>query len=147
LSRDCRQIVASNWYRQLFATRLSAQRQAMSEFETTAQGCRLATSVGGVLTGRGADLIIDDPLKPEEALSQSQRQAANDWFDHTLYAVMMDNRLADHRPEPGHTIGEPLGNLSTVQRQVGGSSSLGHQPASPSRSPKRARRGNTSAQK
>jgi len=29
---------------------------------------------------------------------------------------MMDNRLADHRPEPGHSIGEPLGNLSTVQR-------------------------------
>jgi hypothetical protein len=45
------------------------ERQAASEFETTAQGCRLATSVGGMLTGRGADLIIiDDPLKPEEAL-------------------------------------------------------------------------------
>jgi len=93
LSRDCRQIVASNWYRQLFATRLSPQRQAMAEFETTAQGCRLATSVGGVLTGRGADLIIiDDPLKPEEALSQTQRQAANDWFDHTLYSRLNDTR-------------------------------------------------------
>jgi predicted phage terminase large subunit-like protein len=93
LSRDCRQIVASGWYRQLFATRLSAQRQAMSEFETTAQGCRLATSVGGVLTGRGADIIIiDDPLKPEEALSQNQRQAANDWFDHTLYSRLNDTR-------------------------------------------------------
>ena len=32
---------------------------------TTAGGFRLATSVGGVLTGRGADfIIIDDPLKP-----------------------------------------------------------------------------------
>ena len=42
-------------------------------------------SVGGVLTGRGADIIIiDDPLKPEEALSQAQRQAANEWYDHTL---------------------------------------------------------------
>ena len=93
LSRDCRQIVSSDWYRQLFATRLSAHRQAMSEFETTAQGCRLATSVGGVLTGRGADLIIiDDPLKPEEALSQTQRQAANDWFDHTLYSRLNDTR-------------------------------------------------------
>jgi hypothetical protein len=40
------------------------------EFETTVQGCRLATSVSGALTGRGADLIIiDDLLKPEEALS------------------------------------------------------------------------------
>jgi predicted phage terminase large subunit-like protein len=65
----------------------------MAEFETTAQGCRLATSVGGVLTGRGADMIIiDDPLKPEEALSQAQRQAANDWFDHTLYSRLNDTR-------------------------------------------------------
>src|SRR5215472_13610708 len=65
----------------------------MSEFATTAQGCRLATSVGGVLTGRGADIIIiDDPLKPEEALSQAQRQAANDWFDHTLYSRLNDTR-------------------------------------------------------
>ena len=65
----------------------------MPEFETTAQGCRLATSVGGVLTGRGADMIIiDDPLKPEEALSQAQRQAANEWFDHTLYSRLNDKR-------------------------------------------------------
>jgi hypothetical protein len=56
-------------------------------------GCRLATSVGGVLTGRGADIIIiDDPLKPEEALSQAQRQAANDWFDHTLYSRLNDTQ-------------------------------------------------------
>ena len=63
----------------------------MPEFETTAQGCRIATSVGGVLTGRGADIIIiDDPLKPEEALSQAQRQAANEWYDHTLYSRLND---------------------------------------------------------
>ena len=57
LSRDCRQIIASAWYRQLFTTRLSAQRQAVSEFETTAKGCRLATSVGGVLTARGLRIV------------------------------------------------------------------------------------------
>jgi len=44
LSRDCRQIVASGWYRQVFPTRLSPQRAAMPEFDTTAQGGRLATS-------------------------------------------------------------------------------------------------------
>ena len=37
-------------------------------------------------------IIIDDPLKPEEALSHSQRQAANDWFDHTLYSRLNDTR-------------------------------------------------------
>jgi predicted phage terminase large subunit-like protein len=91
LSRDCRRIVASDWYQGVFPTRLSPQRQAVPEFETTAQGFRVATSVGGVLTGRGADIIvIDDPLKPEEALSQIQREAANEWYDHTLYSRLND---------------------------------------------------------
>ena len=92
LSRDCRRIMTADWYQKLFpATRLSPQRQAVPEFETTAQGFRIATSVGGVLTGRGADfIIIDDPLKPEEALSQAQRQAANEWYDHTLYSRLND---------------------------------------------------------
>src|SRR5436190_11465040 len=71
------------------ASRRSAPRRR--SFDTTAQGCRLATSVGGVLTGRGADIvIIDDPLKPEEALSQAQRQIANEWYDHTLYSRLND---------------------------------------------------------
>jgi antitoxin Phd len=51
LSRDCRHILASDWYRAIFPTRLSPQRAAVPEFDTTAQGCRLATSVGGVLPG------------------------------------------------------------------------------------------------
>jgi hypothetical protein len=114
LSRDCRRIVMSQWYRRVFATRLSAARQAMAEFDTTAEGCRLATSVGGVLTGRGADIIvIDDPLKPEEALSQPQRQAANEWFDHTLYSRLNDKRsgaivLIMHRLHEDDLVGHVL---------------------------------------
>src|SRR5947208_10980748 len=73
LARDCRGIMMSPWYRQLFRTRLAPHRQAVQEFVTTGQGYRLATSTGGVLTGRGADIIIiDGPLKPEEALSDAQ---------------------------------------------------------------------------
>ena len=93
LARDCRSIMTSAWYRRIFPTRLAPHRQAVQEFITTAQGYRLATSNGGVLTGRGADIIlIDDPLKPEEALSEAQRQAANEWFDHTLYSRLNDKR-------------------------------------------------------
>jgi predicted phage terminase large subunit-like protein len=85
--------MTSAWYRGIFATRLAAHRQAVQEFITTAQGYRLATSNGGVVTGRGADIIlIDDPLKPEEALSEAQRRTANDWFDHTLYSRLNDKR-------------------------------------------------------
>src|SRR5215467_8887432 len=86
LARDCRSIMMGNWYRQIFPTRLAPHRQAVQEFITTRQGYRLATSTGGVLTGRGADIImIDDPLKPEEALSEARRNAANEWFLNTLY--------------------------------------------------------------
>src|SRR5271170_4417767 len=93
LARDCRGIMTGSWYRRIFPTRLAAHRQAVQEFVTTRQGYRLATSNGGVLTGRGADIIlIDDPLKPEEALSDAQRQAANEWFDHTLYSQQNDKR-------------------------------------------------------
>jgi predicted phage terminase large subunit-like protein len=93
LARDCRSVLTSPWYRRIFPTRLAPHRQAVQEFVTTGGGFRLATSNGGVLTGRGADIIlIDDPLKPEEALSDAQRQAANHWFDHTLYSRQNDKR-------------------------------------------------------
>ena len=87
LARGCRTIMETKWYQKLFPTRLAAEKQSVQEFATTGQGYRIATSVGGVLTGRGADLIIiDDPLKPDQALSKSQRKTVNDWYDHTLYS-------------------------------------------------------------
>jgi predicted phage terminase large subunit-like protein len=90
LARDCRTLMQSSWYRQLFAPRLSA-RLAVNDFTTTQQGTRMATSVGGVLTGRGADIIlIDDPLKPDEALSDSRRESVNAWYDNTLLSRLND---------------------------------------------------------
>jgi len=89
-ARDCRSVMTSDWYQRIFRTRL-ADRQAVADFMTTDQGGRMATSVGGVLTGRGADLIvIDDPLKPDEALSETQRKAVNDWYDDTLLSRLND---------------------------------------------------------
>jgi predicted phage terminase large subunit-like protein len=85
--RECRSVMNSDWYRRIFRTRLSPQKQSAQEFVTKDNGYRIATSVGGVLTGRGADfIIIDDPIKPAEALSDSMRHAANEWFDNTLYS-------------------------------------------------------------
>src|SRR5580765_4032728 len=84
--------MSSAWYQRIFGTRLAPQKQSVQQFLTTRNGFRLATSVGGVLTGRGADfIIIDDPLKPDEALSESQRKAVNDWYDHTLL-TRLDNK-------------------------------------------------------
>jgi predicted phage terminase large subunit-like protein len=85
-ARDCRLLMASFLYRSLFPrTRLSPEKQSVGEFMTTAQGFRMSTSVGGVLTGRGADFIIlDDPLKPDDALSETRRNSVNEWYDNTL---------------------------------------------------------------
>ena len=39
----------------------------------------LAGTIGGTLTGRGGNmLIIDDPIKAEDALSAPRRSAVND---------------------------------------------------------------------
>jgi predicted phage terminase large subunit-like protein len=94
LAADCRSLMTARWYQDLFrSTRLATRRQAVHDFVTTAKGFRLATSVGGVLTGRGADMIIiDDPLKPDEALSETQRNAVNNWYDHTLASRLNDKR-------------------------------------------------------
>jgi hypothetical protein len=90
-ARDCRAIMMADWYRALFLTRLSSPRSPLQELVTTQGGFRLATSVGGVLIGRSADLIvIDGPLKPSDAMSQSRRVAANEWFDGMLYSSLND---------------------------------------------------------
>src|ERR1035437_2445895 len=85
-ARDCRTIIGRSFYKDTFPrTRLSADKSSVNDFMTTAQGFRMSTSVGGVLTGRGADmLILDDILKPDDALSETRRRAANDWFFNTL---------------------------------------------------------------
>jgi predicted phage terminase large subunit-like protein len=85
LARKSRTLMTSPLYQALFDTRLSKGREAVADFETTAGGTRFSTSVGGVLTGRGADIIIvDDPLKADDALSEPRRRSVNEWFDNTL---------------------------------------------------------------
>jgi predicted phage terminase large subunit-like protein len=83
-SRDCRTLVESKFFKGIFPTRLNRRKSNEREFETTGRGSRLATSVGGPLTGLGADvLIIDDPIKANDANSKVALEAANEWFRST----------------------------------------------------------------
>lgn len=91
LANQSRKIMQSAFFQQIFSTRLDHRKIASNDFMTTEGGGRMATSVGGVLTGRGADfLILDDPMKPDEALSDPRRQAVNDWYDNTLLSRLND---------------------------------------------------------
>lgn len=93
LAAQCRAVMQSDWYRTLFSTRIAASRASVGDFATTAHGGRYATSVGGSITGRGAEFVIlDDPLKPEEALSDTQRKRTNDWFINTLLSRLNDKK-------------------------------------------------------
>jgi predicted phage terminase large subunit-like protein len=93
-SNDFRAILESRWYRSIFpGTRVGPFKNSETEIELTARGFRLATSVGGTLTGRGGDIIIiDDPLKPDDAFSETRRTGANQWFTNTLLSRLDDKR-------------------------------------------------------
>jgi hypothetical protein len=92
-ANDFRAVAESNWYRELFPRMRIGQKDSEGEIELTARGFRLATSVGGTLTGRGGDLvIIDDPLKPDDAYSDVKRNGANEWFKNTLISRLDDKR-------------------------------------------------------
>jgi len=90
LATVCRRLMLSPFYRALFGNVLGG-RQAVNDFETTGGGRRIATSVGGVLTGRGADIIVlDDPQKADDALSETSRKSTHTWFDNTLQSRLND---------------------------------------------------------
>jgi predicted phage terminase large subunit-like protein len=92
LHRQFRMVIDAPWYRALFPTMRPA-KDTGTELVTTAGGSRYAASVGGTLTGRGADLIIiDDPLKAEEAASEPARRRVIDWFGGTLISRLNDKR-------------------------------------------------------
>jgi len=94
LSNDFRAIIESSWYRAAFpGTRIGPYKNSETEIEFTQRGFRLATSVGGTLTGRGGDLIIvDDPLKPDDAFSDLKRSEVNHFFTNTLLSRLDDKR-------------------------------------------------------
>jgi predicted phage terminase large subunit-like protein len=147
-SNDCRAVMRSEWYQQTFPrTRIDKAKDTESEVRTTERGYRLSTSVGGTLTGRGGDvIIIDDPIKPQDAQSKSVRDKCVQWYENTLLS-RLDNKvdgaillvmqrlhlddLAGHLLERGgfehlclpaiaeQTQSVPLGNGRTHRRSLG----------------------------
>lgn len=74
----------SRLYRRAFPSLVLTGR-AVSHLRTSAGGGRQATSIEGATTGFGADIIIiDDPLKAQDALSPGPRDKVNRWFDGTV---------------------------------------------------------------
>lgn len=102
-SERTKDIVASDWYQELFPyVQIKPDSKAKQKWYTTAGGGVYATSSAGQVTGFGAGLveedfpnednahkwggaiIIDDPLKPEDAFSPVIRNKVNDRFENTI---------------------------------------------------------------
>ena len=95
-SRSCRDVMRSRLYQRLFPnTQIVLGRDNQIEFSTARGGYRMSTSVGGTLTGRGGNfVIIDDPMKAQDAFSELARKNVTEWYSHTLLS-RLDNKAED----------------------------------------------------
>jgi hypothetical protein len=92
---ETRRLIESSWYRELFGDSFSmtTDQNVKSRFQNDKTGYRRATSVGGTVTGQGADIIIaDDPHKAEEALSEVSRESVKSWWTKTMFTRLNDQR-------------------------------------------------------
>jgi predicted phage terminase large subunit-like protein len=82
LSVSTRELIRSDWYARTFSDlKLASDLNRQEWFKTTQNGHRYATSVGGTITGFGGDyLILDDPVNPADAMSDTMRESANRWI-------------------------------------------------------------------
>jgi len=95
-ARDFRAVVHAPAYKALFPdARIDPDKDSQAEIATTRRGFRLATSIGGGLTGRGGNLlIVDDPMKAQDAYSKAERAFVNERFTGALLS-RLDNKEED----------------------------------------------------
>ncbi|MEO6709510.1 MAG: phage terminase large subunit [Planctomycetota bacterium] len=92
IARDFRRLVESKAYRKLFP-HVRITKATENIVETDQGGYRCGIPVRGSLTGRGADsIIVDDPCKPDDALTDALRNEVNDWYKTTLLSRRDDKR-------------------------------------------------------
>jgi predicted phage terminase large subunit-like protein len=91
LSRD---IVRSELYRSYFPEiALRADQDSKSDYANTLKGSRFSTSTGARAYGTHAHvIIIDDPIDPDQALSDTERVRANEFIDNVRTRTV-DKRL------------------------------------------------------
>jgi len=92
-STKCRRLIDSPWYKAHFGDKfkLTDDQNQKQRFENDHTGYRIATSVGGALTGDGGDIIcIDDPHNSIEADSSKVREGVLEWWDQAMQTRLND---------------------------------------------------------
>lgn len=94
-SVDRRSLISSAWYQRNWADRfmMLSDNNRKSEFSNNLRGVMSTTSTGAAATGKGGNrLVIDDPLNPEQAVSDTERTTANRHYGQTLYTRLDDKQ-------------------------------------------------------
>ena len=92
---NCKSIIKDDWYKLCYPeTRIDPKQDTKTDFKTTGKGRYYGAGILGTITGKGADyLLCDDPLKPDEALSDTIRVETNKAIRNTLFSRFNDPRV------------------------------------------------------
>lgn len=122
-SHKCRKLMAEPFYQSVFPeVAFDPKKDAVTEFHTSQKGFRLATSIGGTLTGKGGDIVIlDDVMKAQDTHSQTTRDKIHEIFQDTIATRLDDPKtgaivLVGQRLHEDDLIGrlQQTGNWSTL---------------------------------
>jgi len=94
LAQFARTIIESEWFQLTFSeVVLNPKKNEVANYQTTRNGIRRSTSIGGPGTGFGGDfLIVDDPHKAADAYNPKKLESDFDWFKSTLLSRRNDPR-------------------------------------------------------
>jgi predicted phage terminase large subunit-like protein len=94
-SLKCRRLIDSPWYRARWGHvyQLTSDQNLKQRFENNRTGYRIATSVGGMVTGEGGDrIVVDDPHNVRDAPSDAVRTRTLQWWDQAMSTRLNDPR-------------------------------------------------------
>lgn len=110
LARKCRDVIKSELYRACFPEiKLREDQDTKGYFANTAGGYRYAVGGNGTVQGmHGHFIILDDPLNPNQAISEADLNQINYWIKTTLsgrkvnklvsVTILVMQRLAQNDP-------------------------------------------------
>jgi len=82
-----RRLIDSAWYQARWGDvfTMTSDQNEKQRYENDKTGVRIATSVGGAVTGEGGDfIVVDDPHSVLEAESDQVREGRLTWFDQVM---------------------------------------------------------------
>ena len=92
-----REYIQSDAYQRLWQLQLKKDSQSQKKWYTIQGGGVYATASGGAITGFGAGnggaIIIDDPLKPDDAISDVKRKFINNRYNTTIRSRVNDREV------------------------------------------------------